>query len=156
MLYTIGYEGMDTQKFVSALKSEGIKVLVDVREMPLSRKKGFSKSSLAALMESEGIEYRHIRTLGAPKAVRYRLREGGEWAEYCEGYQTHLADCEEALSEVVQLANQRDVCLMCFEADYRECHRSLIAEHLKAQGQVSDVIHLSPQKDSASRGRMTA
>lgn len=152
MIFTIGYEGLDVERFLTALKTSGIRILVDVREMPLSRKKGFSKSPLSAALENAGIEYRHIKTLGAPKGIRYRLRENGDWAEYCSGYSSHLSESitQEALQEVAALAAAQPVALMCFEADYRECHRSLITEWLMAEGKVDSVRHLNPRKGSAS------
>lgn len=153
MLYTIGYEGVNAERFVAELKRKGINVLVDVREMPLSRKKGFSKNALAELVSAEGIEYVHLRSLGAPREVRYRLKETGDWAEYCQGYQAHLSDCEAALNEVVTLAGQQDICLMCFEADWRTCHRSLITTHLTETGRVPVVEHLSPQSQIGSAAR---
>lgn len=156
MLYTIGYEGASTESFVTELKKKGVAILVDVREMPLSRKKGFSKNSLAALVEAEGIQYRHMRELGAPREVRYRLKDTGDWSEYCTGYQAHLAIRAEALTELADLAHEQVICLMCFEADYRECHRSLITDHLSELGQVDEVVHLSPQTGSAVRPRAFA
>lgn len=151
MLYTIGYEGVNTESFVAELKSKGISVLVDVREMPLSRKKGFSKTALAELVTAEGIEYRHLRALGAPRDVRYRLKAGGDWSEYCAGYQAHLSECDDVLDELVNLASDQAICLMCFEADWRECHRSLITAHLAEAGRVSEVEHLSPRTGSVAR-----
>lgn len=144
MLYTIGYEGLKAEHFVQELKRRGINVLVDVREMPLSRKKGFSKTALSALLEAEGIQYRHLKALGAPREVRYRLKATGDWAEYCTGYLAHLSSCSEVLSELAGMSSD-SVCLMCFEANYRECHRSLITERLTALGHVAEVVHLSPQ-----------
>lgn len=143
MLYTIGYEGIDTQKFLSTLKRQGISVLVDVREMPLSRKKGFSKSALSTLLGEVGIEYIHIRALGAPKSVRHRMKETGNWDEYCLGYSQHLQCCTTELEQVELLARNQAVCLMCFEANYLECHRSLISNHLEGRG-LGRTTHLCP------------
>lgn len=156
MLYTIGYEGLDAARFVQELKDRNIHILVDVREMPLSRKKGFSKNGLAATVLAEGIEYRHMRELGAPREVRHRLKATGDWAEYCIGYESHLAGCDVVLANLAELAKSEEICLMCFEADYRECHRSLITETLSARNLVSGVTHLSPQKDLAARQRAVA
>lgn len=150
MLYTIGYEGVNTERFVAELKRSGIKVLVDVREMPLSRKKGFSKNALAELVSAAGIEYRHLRALGAPREVRYRMKATGDWTEYCAGYQAHLNDCSDALSELMNLADEQVICLMCFEADWTTCHRSLITKHLEEQG-VGTTIHLSPKAPASVR-----
>lgn len=156
MLYTIGYEGLDAARFVQELKDRDIHILVDVREMPLSRKKGFSKNGLAASVLAEGIEYRHLRELGAPRDVRHRLKETGDWNEYCMGYQSHLEGRDAVLESLAELAQSADICLMCFEADYRECHRSLITEKLSARSLVSEVIHLSPQTAQPSARQVVA
>ncbi len=47
---TIGYEGSTIEDFVAALRHASINVLIDVRELPLSRKKGFSKNQLAGVL----------------------------------------------------------------------------------------------------------
>lgn len=152
MIFTIGYEGLDIERFLAALKASGIRILVDVREMPLSRKKGFSKSPLSKALQDAGIEYLHLKTLGAPKDVRYKLRENGDWDEYCAGFNGHLREdvTQEALKEVAELAADRPIALMCFEANYRECHRSLITDWLTQEGVVDGVTHLAPQKGSPS------
>jgi uncharacterized protein (DUF488 family) len=156
MMYTIGYEGLNVPAFVNELKDRGIRVLIDVRQMPLSRKKGFSKRALAAAVEAEGMEYRHIRELGAPRDVRYQLRATGDWAEYCQGYFSHLDACDTGLEEVVTLAASQAVCLMCFEADYTTCHRSLITSRLQEQGLVLHTVHLTPQIANFASERVVA
>ena len=60
VVYTIGYEGTDIDRFVATLKAVGIKVLADVRAVAVSRKKGFSKTALKARLEDEGIAYTHL------------------------------------------------------------------------------------------------
>jgi uncharacterized protein (DUF488 family) len=47
-LYTIGYEGTDIDRFVATLKAVGVQLLADVRALPLSRKRGFSKNGAAS------------------------------------------------------------------------------------------------------------
>ncbi|MBM3616495.1 MAG: DUF488 domain-containing protein, partial [Alphaproteobacteria bacterium] len=75
-LLTIGYEGTDIATFLTALRASGVEVLADVRELPLSRKPGFSKSALSVALEGVGIRYRHFRELGDPKAGRLATRAG--------------------------------------------------------------------------------
>jgi len=69
-LYTIGYEGKAVQGFVEDLVRNGIEVLVDVRELPVSRKPGFSKSKLREQVASSGIDYLHLRSLGSPRRFK--------------------------------------------------------------------------------------
>ncbi len=63
-IFTIGYEGTDIDRFVATLVEVGIELLVDVRAVTVSRKKGFSKNGLRARLEAEGIQYVHLRGLG--------------------------------------------------------------------------------------------
>jgi len=142
MLFTIGYEGLDVQCIIKTLKAHDVHILVDVRELPLSRKKGFSKSALSEAVTRAGLQYVHAKELGAPRPVRHALRAGGEWAEYCRGYSQHLDANEAALERVRALAREQNVCLLCYEADYRECHRSLIAARLEETDTSIKVTHV--------------
>jgi hypothetical protein len=68
--YAIGYEGSVLEDFVATLRSAGVETLIDVRDVPLSRKPGFSKSALQANLEAHGIAYVHLKGLGDPKPGR--------------------------------------------------------------------------------------
>lgn len=133
-VWTIGYEGRTPEQLVAALHATGVEAVVDVRELPLSRKRGFSKSSLAALLQSHGIAYAGERSLGAPRDIRHRLREGGAWAPFAAMYLAHLDGHDEALAEVEALARRRPTALLCFERDALACHRSLLAGRLARRG----------------------
>lgn len=69
-IYTIGYEATTMADFLAALQRAGVRRVIDVRALPLSRRPGFSKSSLAAHLAEVGIEYRHLKALGTPKRGR--------------------------------------------------------------------------------------
>ena len=73
-LLTIGYEGRAIDEFIARLKQFNISRLIDVREIPLSRKPGFSKTSLRERLEDEKIEYVHIKALGSPSPIRNKLK----------------------------------------------------------------------------------
>jgi uncharacterized protein (DUF488 family) len=64
-LYTIGYEQASIDDFVATLRTAGVELVIDVREQPLSRKKGFSKKALNALLEANDIGYIHLKGLAA-------------------------------------------------------------------------------------------
>lgn len=143
--FTIGYEQSTTRNFLSRLRSHEVEILVDVREIPLSRKPGFSKNQLASTLENAGIEYRHIVNLGAPKRLRERLRRGGSWGDYIKGYNVVLQREVEWVDELVSLAATRRICLLCFERNAGECHRSLIAREMeqRSNGLKLRVEHIS-------------
>lgn len=129
-VFTIGYEGLDPKKFFQLLQQCGVEMLVDVRDLPVSRKPGFSKSSLAALCEQHEVEYRHVVELGCPREVREAYREDGDWARYTVRFKAQLEKRTEALTLVAQLADRRRICLLCFERDFNFCHRTYVAEAL--------------------------
>lgn len=140
-VFTIGYEGLDIDEFMSLLKEHGIETLVDIRETPLSRKPGFSKNSLAGRVRTAGLSYIHLVELGCPKPVRDRHRRDRSWKRYTEGFLRHLAGQEEALSGLAGMATSTKCALMCFEADHNFCHRSLVAGAIrKLTG--ADVLHI--------------
>src|SRR5688572_1536945 len=65
-LFTIGYEGRALDELLAMLSSHRIERVIDVRELPLSRRRGFSKTPLAAALRARGIDYVHVRTAGNP------------------------------------------------------------------------------------------
>jgi uncharacterized protein (DUF488 family) len=133
-VWTIGYEGRTPDQFVADLKAAGVEQVVDVRELPLSRKQGFSKSSLAALLRAHGIAYVGERRLGAPREARHRLREGGAWEPFANAYLAHLDEQAVALAAVEDLARSRPTALLCYERDALACHRGLLAGRLARRG----------------------
>jgi uncharacterized protein (DUF488 family) len=135
VVYTIGYEGTDIDRFVATLKAVGVTVLADVRAVAVSRKKGFSKSGLRERLEAEKIAYVHLVELGDPKAGRDAAR-AGKYAEFRRVYSAHLktADAVGALQMLDDTVRHDAVCLLCFERDPATCHRTMIADRLKARG----------------------
>lgn len=132
-IYTIGYEGLDIEGFLSLLAENDIETIVDVREMPLSRKPGFSKKSLEAALNLSGREYVHMVALGCPKPIRDRYREDGNWKRYTEGFLKYLASQDDAITELSALAATTNCALLCYEADHNFCHRSMVANAVKQQ-----------------------
>lgn len=140
-LYTIGYEGASLADFLRRLTQAGVAILVDVRELPLSRRKGFSKTSLSAALNARGIHYVHCRELGAPKAIRHELRETSDYQTYFRRFDAYLRTQVPAVQWLAEACTGRNVVLMCFEADPAECHRSAVAREVgKLRNQ--DPIHL--------------
>lgn len=142
-LFTIGYEHHgDPGSLVEALRSAGVRRLVDVRELPLSRKRGFSKTALAAALDAAEIEYEHVRALGNPK--RYReLYKSGRVREGESGYRAHLHNGSyPALVQLGEAVAAAPTCLLCFEAAHEECHRTVIVEALEARLDDLEIVHL--------------
>jgi uncharacterized protein (DUF488 family) len=147
-LATIGYEGATMSDFLAALKDEGVALLVDVRAVASSRRPGFSKTKLAANLAEAGIEYLHLRGLGTPADGRAAARAGKHAdmrAVYAAHLETPVAQADFATLRSI-LEGPRRACLMCFEADYKHCHRSLIVDALAKVMKV-EAVHLVPVAD---------
>lgn len=134
-LYTIGYEGSDAERLIGTLVNVGIEVLADVRQLPLSRKKGLSKTPLTLALENAGIEYMHFRDLGDPKAGRDAARSG-DYEKFEQVYRSHLDshDAQVALQNLLKVAKTRTTCMLCFERCADLCHRSYIADEAAYMG----------------------
>ena len=129
-LMTIGYEGLSPAEFFSILKRCKVSTLVDVRELPISRRLGFAKSALSAGLTEHGIKYVHAPALGCPRDVRHAYRDDGDWSRYTRRFKAHLETQLPALEELSGLMRTERCCLLCFEQDYNFCHRSFVAERV--------------------------
>jgi uncharacterized protein (DUF488 family) len=130
ILCTIGYEQSRPADVLSELKAAKVDLLVDTRAVAASRKPGFSKRQLAASLDDEGIAYLHLQKLGTPADGRNAAR-AGDFKTLWRIYDKHLKTPEaiEAMNELLALvASGRRVCLLCFERNHEECHRSRIAD----------------------------
>jgi len=141
-LWTIGYEGFTADEWLDSLAASGVQTVVDVREMPLSRKPGFSKSRLPDALRARGIEYVHLRSLGNPKEYRHRLRDGWSFDEFEREFRCVLEQQTEALEALSSMALSERVCLVCFEEDPTRCHRSIVAEYVASRTPELRVSHL--------------
>jgi hypothetical protein len=141
VVYTIGYEGTDINRFVDTLKAVGVTAVADVRAIALSRKRGFSKFALQTRLREEGIAYVHFVDLGDPKPGRDAAR-AGRYDIFRKIYTRHLEklESEAALSSLAELVATERTCLLCFERDPSVCHRSLITNRFRMDG--AEVRHL--------------
>lgn len=128
-LSTIGYEGASIDDFLDTLNRAGIKQVIDIRDVPVSRRPGFSKNILARALETEGISYLHLKPLGDPKPGREAAREG-RFEDFRTIYGAHLAlpAAQESLKVAVEYASKSPSVLLCYERDFKHCHRALVAQ----------------------------
>lgn len=139
-MISVGYEGRSLDELLDVLDRAGVEVLIDVRENPQSRKPGFSRVRLKSALEPAGIEYRHEPLLGNPKTNRDGFRSGDRSAR--RRFAARLDNgSREAFDEVIGLARDRVVALLCFERTHEECHRSAIME--KAQDEMPGLTVLT-------------
>jgi uncharacterized protein (DUF488 family) len=130
-LFTIGYEKARLADVVATLAASGVATLIDVRDRPISRRPGFSKRQLAAAVEAAGIRYVHLQALGTPPEGREAGRRR-EWPRFWGIVEAKLASAEAelALLQATAVAQDGPSCLLCYEADWRCCHRRRVAEIL--------------------------
>lgn len=124
---TIGYEGRTPDDLAAILQRNGVARVVDVRQLPLSRKRGFSKSALAAFLTERGIDYVGVRELGTPAVMRKRYKVTHDFDKLAREYTAYLAAVDDSVEKLYQMAVAERCCLFCFERDPAMCHRSLLA-----------------------------
>jgi uncharacterized protein (DUF488 family) len=130
----VGYEGLDVDAFVSKLVELEVDVLADVRLTPISRKRGFSKTALAAAVSEAGVEYLHLRALGNPKDNRPGFAGDAAELSQARGRYAELLTADEAgnaLDRLAELAEDHRVAVMCFEADEERCHRHVVLREVR-------------------------
>jgi uncharacterized protein (DUF488 family) len=139
-IFTIGYEATTMDAFLDALLRAGVERVIDVRALPLSRRPGFSKSSLAASLREAGIDYVHLKALGTPKRGRDAAKKG-DVATLRAVYDDQLAlpEAQAAAAQMRALAAEKRSALLCFERDPCHCHRTLL---LAAEGEGAEVVDL--------------
>jgi uncharacterized protein (DUF488 family) len=128
-LFTIGYEKATLIAVVDTLQRAKIGVLVDTRAIAASRRPGFSKRQLAAALDEAGIAYLHLQKLGTPTEGREAPRFG-DMSTLWRVYDKHIKtpEAREALDELASIVRSgQRICLLCYERDPEQCHRSRIA-----------------------------
>lgn len=124
-LFTIGYEGRTLADMIEVLHAHAVDRVIDVRALPLSRRRGFSKTPLGTALVAGGIEYIHLRIAGNP------YREFRDDPEKCLSlYGDHLAHSPEVIAAVTDAIHGHRAALLCVERDPRVCHRTILATAL--------------------------
>lgn len=143
-IFTIGYEGVAIDDVTDALNAAGVNLLIDVRAVPISRKKGFSKTALNEALRTADIAYVHLRDLGNPKPGREAAKMG-LYDKFERVFQDHLGTdvAQASLAEAMRLSSENTACLLCFERDPSTCHRSFVAQAMVAENDLA-VEHLRP------------
>ena len=141
-LFTLGYEGLTIDVFIARLQGAQIKTVVDVRERPLSRKKGFSKTAFCTALAQHDIAYLHAPALGCPKLIRDQYKADANWKNYTREFLKYLKTQDVSVRELVKISNATSACLVCFEADFSMCHRTYVAREARQLGGPT-VMHLT-------------
>lgn len=139
-VFTIGYEATTMAEFLDALTTAGVRQVIDVRALPLSRRPGFSKTALRGALADAGIGYHHLRALGTPASGREAARKGRQAdLERIYAGQLELPEAIAQGAEMLALVEDAPSALLCYEREPAGCHRSLL---LKWVAPDAEVTHL--------------
>ena len=142
-LWTIGHSTLAIEDFIHTLESFEIQVLVDVRSFPGSRRyPQFNKENLRSALAAVGIEYQHFPELGGRRRARPDSLNMAWRNESFRGYADYMEtkDFAAGIARLLELAAETRTAVMCAEAVWWRCHRSLISDYLKVQR--VKVIHI--------------
>ena len=144
-IVTIGYEGRTLEAYLNILLEDGVSLLCDVRRNALSRKYGFSKSTLARGCKGVGVRYEHIPELGIDSRLRKDLSTQASYDRLFEQYEQDVLPRQtEALKIIADwVVRGERVALTCYEHLPSQCHRHYVSEALiRLLGDKYTVRHL--------------
>ena len=136
-IFTIGHGTRDIEEFLSLLRGAGVRLLVDVRSFPGSRRyPQFGKDALAASLESMGITYEWKKELGGFRKPRRGSRHTALASAGFRGYADHMETDEfrAARDWLIRASTETTTAVMCAESLWWKCHRRMLADALVAAG----------------------
>jgi uncharacterized protein (DUF488 family) len=143
-IWTIGHSTREIDNFISALEENGIKLIVDVRKLPGSKRyPQFNKDALAQSLAERGIRYEHFPELGGRRKSKKDSRNTAWRNASFRGYADYMETEEfrKGVKRLVDLAREvAPAAIMCAEAVWWRCHRALISDYLKVRG--IEVMHI--------------
>ena len=143
-IWTIGHSTRTIDKFISLLKANHIKLLIDVRSLPGSgRYPQFNKERLVNSLGKSGINYEHFPELGGRRKAKPESKNTAWRNASFRGYADYMETNEfyKGIKRLLDLAADTGAtAIMCAEAVWWRCHRSLISDYLKARG--IEVMHI--------------
>lgn len=137
VFFTIGYEGRSIESYLNRLIENDIRLLVDVRKNPISRKYGFSKSALSNICKSFGIAYVHLPDLGITGDLRRNLADQDDYEQLFDHYEKEILPRNiEWIQHLIKLFSQyKRLAVTCFEREHSQCHRDRVAKAVAAKSQ---------------------
>jgi len=143
-IWSIGHSTRRIDEFISLLKENQIKLLVDVRTFPGSKRyPHFNREALAKSLNAHGIRYEHFPELGGKRKSRPDSRNTAWRNASFRGYADYMETerFQKGIERLLEIASEAGAtAIMCAEAVWWRCHRSLIADYLKARG--VEVLHI--------------
>jgi len=143
LVWTIGHSTRTIDDFIRMLQSFQIRMLVDVRNYPGSRRyPHFNKEALEISLAKNNIEYVLLKELGGRRKPKPDSKNIMWHNEAFRGYADYMEtdDFKKAVEQLKILGDKQRTAFMCSEAVWWRCHRSLISDYLKAAGRT--VMHI--------------
>ncbi|MDQ3474718.1 MAG: DUF488 domain-containing protein [Acidobacteriota bacterium] len=148
-IWTVGHSTRSAEEFNQILSVHEIAVLVDVRSFPGSRRyPQFNKEQLKQSLPLAGLRYHHSPALGGRRRQDPKSKNLAWKNASFRAYADHLNSDEfrQGIKELLEVAITERTAVMCAEALWWRCHRSLIADYLKSLGW--EVRHIQNEKEA--------
>ena len=136
-VWTIGHSTRPIGEFLDLLREHDIEALADVRRYPGSRHQPqYARDALSDTIGHAGLVYCWFPALGGRRTPAPDSPNAGWRSAAFRGYADYLATEAFAggLMELAMLAGGLRTAIMCAEAVWWRCHRSLIADVLTFEG----------------------
>lgn len=150
MIYTIGHSTRTPDAFVDLLQAHGVRQVADVRTVPRSRRHPhFEREALAAVLDAQGLAYRHFPELGGLRKPRLDSRNTAWQHPGFRGYADYMETSAFArgLEALLLFAEAGSTAIMCAEAVWWQCHRRLLADALAVRGvPIRHILSKAPPK----------
>ncbi|MCC7438916.1 MAG: DUF488 domain-containing protein [Armatimonadetes bacterium] len=144
LIYTIGHSTRSQEALMELLKRCGVQGVIDIRAIPYSRyNPQFNREEMQRAYHSSGIRYQHLESLGGTRPPKEVMERARSCSERSRGFAQYMATpvFQEGIQQLVEMAKQEQLALMCAEADPAHCHRFWVADALVERGvQVRHII----------------
>ncbi len=148
---TLGHSTRDLADFSRVLQAHEIRLLVDIRAMPASRRHPhFNREHLELWLPEVGADYLWEKDLGGKRGPQMPVAESPHLAIQEEAFRNYAdymlsAQFRQAVDRLVNLAAARRTAIMCAERDHLQCHRRMVSDYLLAHGHT--VLHIVDEKE---------
>jgi uncharacterized protein (DUF488 family) len=148
-IWTIGHSTRAIEEFLSLLAGSHIEAIADVRSFPGSRRyPQYGREALAATLAAHAIGYHWLPALGGRRTASPDSPNTAWRNASFRGYADYMSSPEfaQGLAELLKVSNKARTAIMCSEALWWRCHRSMIADALCVRG--IKVVHILDAKHS--------
>ncbi|MCM4155715.1 DUF488 domain-containing protein [Gramella sp. AN32] len=150
-VWTIGHSTRSFEEFIEILRSFQIEQVIDIRRYPGSRKfPQFNKEDLKKSLAIDMISYTHLEILGGRRKPDPKSKNSIWRHPSFRGYADYMGteNFKAGFRELKELVQQKSSAIMCSEAVWWSCHRSMISDALKVEGwKVMHIMGLNKENE---------